>query len=293
MTKPIIYAIVVTYNGAKWVDKCFGSLMESNIPVNVLAIDNASTDKTVELIKSKYPSVELIETGANLGFGKANNIGLKRILYENADYAFLLNQDAWIEPDTIKTLIEVHRLHPEFGILSPLPYAGVGNELDYIYNNYYKSTVDFENTYHNNTYSIDFINAAGWLMSKDIVKEIGGFHYKFHLHGEDKNYIDRIHFHSKYKIGVCTQVRYFHDRQLREKSENLISKRIYALKSSIKTQMYNPAINPLSFLGKSLLFRIKCLAQKKDSNKINILAIIYSVKYFYESLFCRQIYFKP
>lgn len=293
MSKPIIYAIVVTYNGAKWVDKCFGSLMVSNIPVKVLAIDNASTDNTVELIKSKYPAVELIETGTNLGFGKANNIGLKRVLYENADYAFLLNQDAWVEIDTIQRLVEVQHKHPEFGILSPVPYDGEGIELDYLYKRYYKESIILEEVYHHNTFAIDFINAASWLMSRNMIEELGGFHYKFHLYGEDKNYIDRIHFHSKYKIGVCTKVRYFHDRQLREKSENLISKRIYALKISIKTQMYNPAINPLFFLGKSLLFRTKCLVHKKNSNKVNILAIIYSVKYFLESLFCRKIYFKP
>ena len=55
-----VYVIVVTYNGKKWVDLCFGSLRRSEIPLHTIAIDNASTDKTKQLIKSNYPEVELI-----------------------------------------------------------------------------------------------------------------------------------------------------------------------------------------------------------------------------------------
>jgi glycosyltransferase involved in cell wall biosynthesis len=42
----IIYAIVVTYNASKWIDKCFGSLVNSSIPLKILAIDNGSVDET-------------------------------------------------------------------------------------------------------------------------------------------------------------------------------------------------------------------------------------------------------
>ena len=75
-----IYTIVVTYNGEKWVDKCFGSLQQSNIPVHIVAIDNASTDGTIKKIKNDYPEVEIIINKKNIGFGQANNIGLQRAL---------------------------------------------------------------------------------------------------------------------------------------------------------------------------------------------------------------------
>jgi N-acetylglucosaminyl-diphospho-decaprenol L-rhamnosyltransferase len=101
MTDKKICVIVITYNGAKWVEGCFGSLMQSSVPLNIIAVDNASSDNTVALIKNKFAGVALIESGTNLGFGKANNIGLKRAAEDNADFIFLLNQDAFVKPDTI------------------------------------------------------------------------------------------------------------------------------------------------------------------------------------------------
>ncbi|MDG5800311.1 glycosyltransferase family 2 protein [Marinilabiliaceae bacterium ANBcel2] len=288
---PTIIAIVVTYNGSKWVDKCFGSLVNSSIPLKILAIDNASSDGTPELIRKKFSEVELIETGKNLGFGKANNIGLKRVLDENADYAFLLNQDAWVEVDTIQKLVEVQQKHPEFGILSPVPYDGEGRDYDYIYDKYYKHEIKYDNKYPCETYKIGFINAAGWLMSFELILNLGGFHNKFYLHGEDKNYIDRLNHHKKHLVGVCTSTKYYHDRKKRESSEELLSKRIYALESKIKTQMYNPSVNPVILLLKSLFYRCRCVLSKTDKT-LHLKAIIFTLKHFSHSLFNRYIHIK-
>ena len=100
-----IYAIVITYNGKKWYDRCFGSLRDSEMPVETIVIDNTSTDDTIEYIKTHFPSVHLIESKENLGFAKANNIGIRYAIDNNADYVFLLNQDAWIENDTLTALL--------------------------------------------------------------------------------------------------------------------------------------------------------------------------------------------
>jgi GT2 family glycosyltransferase len=226
MSKPIIYAIVVTYNGAKWVDKCFGSLMESNIPVKVLAIDNASTDKTVELIKSKYPSVELIENGTNLGFGKANNIGLKRILYENADYAFLLNQDAYIFPTTIAALIDAHKRNYDYGIFSPLEYCNTG-ELDKKFERFYapKELLANMHTTGQNLFQTEFVNAACWLIPKKIIQIIGGFDPIFSHYGEDVDYCKRVR-SKQFKIGIVKNSKYVHDRPQALIKDSPIQKKI-------------------------------------------------------------------
>jgi GT2 family glycosyltransferase len=215
MSKPIIYAIVVTYNGAKWVDKCFGSLVNSSIPLKILAIDNASSDGTPKLIRKQFPVVEIIETGSNLGFGKANNIGLKRVLGENADYTFLLNQDAWVEPDTIAKLVEVQQKHPEFGILSPLPYDGEGKELDRQFKLYYSKPHTIGNicfNKENKVYEVPFINAAGWLTTYNTIKKVGLFYDLFFHRGEDVDYVNRCHFYNE-KIGFHVGSKYYHDRK--------------------------------------------------------------------------------
>lgn len=288
-----IYAIVVTYNGSKWVNKCFGSLVNSSIPLKILAIDNASTDGTPDIIRKKFPQVEVIETGENLGFGKANNIGLKRVVDENADYAFLLNQDAWVEKDTIEKLVEVHQAHPDFGLLSPVPYDGNQSNLDYLYAQYYQDGIDLQNEYTNKTYEIEFINAAGWLLANKLVKQVGGFHPKFLMHGEDKNYVDRIHFIGSIKIGITLNSKYFHDRQNRSEIENTYKKILYAQKSKIKTDFYNPNRNMIPTLFNQIKVQTIMLLKSQYSLRQYYQLFTFSILYFFKAIPYRKIYFKP
>ena len=68
-----IFSIIVTYNGMRWYDRCLGSLRNSELPVETIVIDNASSDDSVNYIKANFPEVHLIESNENLGFAKANN----------------------------------------------------------------------------------------------------------------------------------------------------------------------------------------------------------------------------
>ena len=138
----MVYSIVVTYNGAKWVDKCFNSLVNSNlIDHYILAIDNGSTDNTLEIIRNNFPTVDIIETGSNMGFGKANNIGMRIAIKKGADYVFLLNQDAWVLNDTISKSIYFSNQNPQYSILSPLHYFNE-QKLDLKFEKYYSLGID-------------------------------------------------------------------------------------------------------------------------------------------------------
>ncbi|MCW3789192.1 glycosyltransferase family 2 protein [Plebeiibacterium sediminum] len=212
-----IIAIIVTYNGSKWIDKCFGSLINSTIPIKILAIDNASSDNTPNIIKDHFPQVEVIETMKNLGFGKANNIGLKRVLKERADYAFLLNQDAWIEPDTIEKLISISETDNEYGIISPIHLNGYGDMLDYAFESYlgrYSTKTFYSDLYFNKVkpvYEAQYANAAAWLIPRATIKKIGLFNPIFPHYGEDTDYIARLKYH-KLKIVISPITRIYHDR---------------------------------------------------------------------------------
>lgn len=102
------YVIVVTYNGKKWYDRCLNSLFNSSIFINVIVVDNKSNDGSVAYIKHKWPQVTIIENSENVGFAAANNIGFKFAFENGADYFFLLNQDAWVEYNTIEKLLNCH-----------------------------------------------------------------------------------------------------------------------------------------------------------------------------------------
>ena len=91
-----VFIVVVTFNsGHDWLDKCLGSIRSCQIPLQTIVIDNASTDDSVAYIKENYPEVELFISTENLGFAKANNLGIRHALAAGADHVFLLNHDAW------------------------------------------------------------------------------------------------------------------------------------------------------------------------------------------------------
>jgi GT2 family glycosyltransferase len=215
----LIYSIVVTYNGSKWLDKCLGSLINSTISTTILVLDNKSTDGTPDKIRTKFPSVEVVETGHNLGFGKANNIGLTRALSEKADYVFLLNQDAWVEADTIEKLISAQS--PEYAILSPVHLNGTGDALDSKFAYYLSNSLTpaiISDIYSNRVkdiYEVRYVNAAAWLLSMKCIEIVGGFDPSFFMYGEDDNYVLRVKYHG-FKIGICPSAKIYHDRQFRD-----------------------------------------------------------------------------
>jgi GT2 family glycosyltransferase len=207
-----VVAVVVTYNGSRWVNSCFSSLVKSNFPIDVFAVDNNSSDDTVEMIRKNFPEVSVIENKHNAGFGEANNQAMRIAVKRNADYVLLLNQDAWIEPDTIRTLISSLESETSYGIISPLHYNGSGEKLDGAFLNYVNRSYDLEKIKSDpKIFPVEFINAAAWLVSRDCLEKVGGFGYLFHQYGEDRDFIQRLRF-SNLKIGFITTTRIFHDR---------------------------------------------------------------------------------
>ena len=210
----------------QWYDRCFGSLQQSDVSVEIVVIDNASSDGTVAYIKQHYPAIHLIASNENLGFAKANNIGMRYALDNGADYVFLLNQDAWInEKNTISSLIKLSKTHTDYAILSPLQLYGIANRIEKEVVSYFARTAtttqDFvSDTYFNRVkdlYEVPYACAVCWLMPIKTIKEIGGFDPIFYHYCEDDNYIQRVLYFGL-KIGISPKVSISHDIEYRAAS---------------------------------------------------------------------------
>lgn len=221
-----IFAVIVTYNGMKWIDRCIGSLCGATSHVSIVVIDNGSSDDTVSHIRSSYPEVHIIEAGTNLGFAKANNIGMRFALDNGAEFVLLLNQDAWIvQPDALDHMVELSEQNPDYAILSPLQLYGSGEQIvfeskiygakneaqDWISDSYFGQLRDL--------YETRYVCAASWFLPINTIKTIGGFDPLFYHNGEDDNYIQRVHYHGL-KIGLCPKVNVCHDIQHRPSDYN-------------------------------------------------------------------------
>lgn len=234
-----IYAIVITYNGTHWYDRCLGSLRDSNLPVDIIVIDNASTDGSFDYIKNHFPEVHLVESKENLGFAKANNIGIKYALDNGADYVFLLNQDAWVEKNTLDELVKTFEFNNNVGIVSPTHLNGNYSGLDRLFTLYIGP--DFaSDAYMKNIqpfYEVPFVNAAAWLVSRHCIETVGGFDTLLFSHnGEDANYCQRVRFHQM-RILISTCCTICHDRETRKISTNkqeILSDRFLPLEQRIE-----------------------------------------------------------
>lgn len=212
-----VFVIIVTYKGKQWYDRCFTSLRESTIPVQTIVVDNASEDGSVEYIREHYPEIVLMENKENLGFGQANNLAMRYALDHDCDYVFLLNQDTWIEPDSIEKLVKVHQQYPEYGILSPMHLRADRRSLyiqieDGRLDHGNKMLSDFYFQTIEDVYRVSYVNAAAWLLPRTTLMTIGGFDPMFIHYSEDDDYINRVNYHGL-KIGVCPHSRIVHDHQ--------------------------------------------------------------------------------
>lgn len=227
---PSVLIIIVTYNGAGHIRRCLTSYDVNNPDVSCLIADNGSTDDTLEIIKKEYPEIKLVENGKNLGFGAANNIGLRYALDQGYDYVYLLNQDAWIDPKDIDNLIEIAEKNQDFGLISPLQVYAGKKKIDSNFSE--KITKEIKDDFiisDNNPKDLYEVKnrsfqAAHWLIKSSALKTAGGFSPSFFLYGEDTNLCRRFEFHN-IKLGIAPRIMGVHNRENRLKSPSLEFKR--------------------------------------------------------------------
>lgn len=219
-----VFVIIVTYKGVKWYDRCFGSFRASDMPVQVIAVDNSPGNEDAGYIRLHFPEVHLIKTNENIGFGRANNLGMRYALDNGCDYVFLLNQDAWIDaPDTLCKLVSVAAQHPEYGIVSPIHLNAEKSSINMqmglgAHHRNEKLLSDLYLNKVNDIYETNYVNAAAWLLPRKTLEIVGGFDPIFKHYEEDDNYLNRVIYHGL-KIGVCPSARIIHDHHDSELSD--------------------------------------------------------------------------
>jgi len=111
--RPLASIIVPNWNGRPWLDKCLQSLLAQTArPVEVLLVDNASTDGSPEHVERTYPAVRVLRMPENLGFSVACNAGIRA---SAGEFVSLFNNDAWAEPSWVETLVKAMGDDPTIG----------------------------------------------------------------------------------------------------------------------------------------------------------------------------------
>lgn len=189
-----VFVIVVTYKGMQWYDKCFLSLRESTYPVTTIVIDNASGDGSADYIREHFPEIIVMESDKNLGFGNANNMGMKYAREHGCDYVFLLNQDTWVDANMMEKLILAAEKHTRYGVYSPVHLSADEKNINMLlkFPNPRTFISDAFCGSIQEIYDITYSNAAGWLIPRRILETVGGFTPMIYHYGEDDDYMNRL-----------------------------------------------------------------------------------------------------
>ncbi|MCS7187152.1 MAG: glycosyltransferase family 2 protein [Armatimonadota bacterium] len=119
---PLLSIVIVSWNVREDLRECLQSLLgtgdrglgSGKLDFEVIVVDNASSDGTAEMVKREFPQVKLIVNEENLGFTKANNIGIRQ---SRGKYILLLNPDTIVKPNALRALVECAEAHPDAGII--------------------------------------------------------------------------------------------------------------------------------------------------------------------------------
>jgi GT2 family glycosyltransferase len=115
---PRLSIVIVSYNTRADLERCLQSLVSHapRIDHDVIVVDNASTDDTVAVLRERWPGVRLIENAANLGYSKANNIGIRQSFGE---LVLLLNADTVVPDGALDALVAVLDRRPDVAVAGP------------------------------------------------------------------------------------------------------------------------------------------------------------------------------
>ncbi|MGO1316379.1 MAG: glycosyltransferase family 2 protein [Cellulomonadaceae bacterium] len=117
---PLVRVVVVNWNGADLLPACLESVLAQDLPpdaVETVVVDNASTDGSVALLRSRFPNVQVVQNAMNTGFAGGVEEGLKNL---TASFVTLLNNDARLEPDAVRVMVETLESEPGLGAVTAL-----------------------------------------------------------------------------------------------------------------------------------------------------------------------------
>ncbi len=205
--------IIPNYNGKHFLKECFQSLKNQNYSFEVIIVDNASEDGSIEYIKKNYPEFILIQNKENLGFASAINQGIN---LSKTDYVFLLNNDVELEPDCISNIVGcLEKDDKTFAVTSKMIQYQNRNKIDDAGDEY--TLLGWTKRVGYNKSPEDYIQkretfsacAGAAIYRKSVFDKIGLFDENFFAYMEDVDLSYRARIHG-YKCIYCPEAVVYH-----------------------------------------------------------------------------------
>lgn len=215
----LTYIIILNWNNWQDTIECVRSCYELDYrEFRIVVVDNGSEDNSEQILKSEFPDLKIIQTGANLGFAGGNNIGITYALQQGAKYVWLLNNDTVVEPAALANLVSALEKDSES--------AAVGSKIRYFFDsqriwfaggmcNY--STGETEHLGMGEidkgqcdvTREVDYITGCSLLARCSVIRQLGVMQEEYFLYFEETDWCTRIR-RNGYKLIYVPQSLVFH-----------------------------------------------------------------------------------
>lgn len=237
---PLIYAITLNWNQRVETLDCLQSL--SNLEytnIQLLLVDNASTDGTADAVYKCFPHVKIITNKKNLGFGAGFNVGIRYALEQGAEHILIINNDARLAPDALRQMLALNQ--PDVGIIAPKIYyasnpqhiwslGGMRHPLTYEMTNDGRGQID--RGQWQQILERDYFVGCILLFSAKMLKEIGLFDEAFFLYYEDSDLSLRAR-QAGYRLLLCPLAHGWHKVALSSGGSDSPSERYWMARSSV------------------------------------------------------------
>jgi len=214
---PNVFIVILNWNGIEDTRECLDSLSKLEYDnFKVVVVDNGSTDGSVEVLREKYPDIEVIENRDNLGFTGGNNVGMRHAMERGAEYVWLLNNDTIVEGGALQKLVRSAESSKKVGLLNPyIYYFDDRNTLQFR-----GSVVDWESfsirklsTDKPENGSVEGSRTALWgtalLIKRRVVDTIGYLDERYFAYYEDEDYCLRA-IKKGFECAVVAEAKIYH-----------------------------------------------------------------------------------
>ena len=210
-----VAVVVLNWNGKEYINKCLDMLKKldaNNFDIEIIVVDNHSSDGSNKLIKKQYPQFNLIENKKNLGYAAGNNVGIRFATERGAGWVWIINPDVYVHPRALNELLKVATKYSRAGILGSKIYFAPGFEFEKGYSKsdlgkvmwYAGGRMDWDNVYavhlgvnevdqgqHNQVSQTEFVTGASMLLRTQMLSEIGVIDPKYYIYYEENDLCQR------------------------------------------------------------------------------------------------------
>lgn len=211
-----VYVLVLNWNNWKDTNECLESLKRLEYAEwKVIVLDNGSTDGSVKWIRGRFPEVEIMELGENLGFAKGNNAGIRAALNRGAEFVWVLNNDTTVDPKALRAMVEKAETDPNIGAVGSAIYSMQDRQRIQVWGGGYVNFLLGRSRHFTTPVrdeELHFITGASLLIRRQTLEDLGLLDEGFFMYWEDADYCLRLR-RSGRRLAVAEKSRVWHREQ--------------------------------------------------------------------------------